>query len=290
VVDQTVPGLGDDVPADAAIRANRRWWDREAAGYQAEHGAFLAGIPGDAPTGDRTGTDGATGPAPHPADLPARLVWCPEGLDEQDARLLGPAGTFRGARVLEVGAGAAQASRWLAEQGAQVVALDLSAAMLHMRGARVPAVQADACRIPLADGSVDLAFSAYGALPFVADAGSVLREVARTLRPGGVFVASVTHPFRWALPDDPGWEGLRVSMSYFDRRPYVEHAPDGRLDYAEYHRTVGDWVRLVREAGLRLEDLVEPEWPEHLRDTWGGWSPLRGQYVPGTLIIRTRRT
>jgi SAM-dependent methyltransferase len=160
--------------------------------------------------------------------------------------------------------------------------------MLALRQDPVPAVQADACRLPLADASVDLAFSAYGALPFVADAGAVLREVARVLRPGGRFVASVTHPFRWSLPDDPGWDGLRVSMSYFDRRPYVEHREDGTLDYAEYHRTVGDWVRLVRAAGLVLDDLVEPEWPEDLTDTWGGWSPLRGQYVPGTAILVTR--
>jgi SAM-dependent methyltransferase len=274
----TQPGMADDLSPDEAVRANRAWWDRESAGYQAEHGAFLAGLRG-----------GASGPRPRSgAPLPARLVWCPEGLDEADAALLGPPERLVGARVLEVGAGAAQGSRWVAEQGAAVVAVDLSVGMLALRQDPVPAVQADACRLPLADASVDLAFSAYGALPFVADAGAVLREVARVLRPGGRFVASVTHPFRWALPDDPGWDGLRVSMSYFDRRPYVEHREDGTLDYAEYHRTVGDWVRLVRAAGLVLDDLVEPEWPEDLTDTWGGWSPLRGQYVPGTAILVTR--
>ncbi|WP_380168239.1 class I SAM-dependent methyltransferase [Jannaschia sp. R86511] len=289
----TSAGLSDDVDPADAVRANRTWWDREAAGYQAEHAAFLAGRPGGTGPGstDPASTDASTDEAAstHPAALPARLIWCPEGLDEADAGLLGRPEDLAGTRVLEVGAGAAQGSRWLAEQGARVVALDLSTAMLAMRGPVVPALQADACALPLADGCVDHAFSAYGALPFVADAGAVLREVARVLRPGGRFVASVTHPFRWALPDDPGWDGLRVSLSYFDRRPYVEHAPDGRLDYAEYHRTVGDWVRLVRAAGLVLDDLVEPEWPERLTDTWGGWSPLRGQYLPGTAILVTRR-
>ncbi|WP_442893213.1 class I SAM-dependent methyltransferase [Aquipuribacter sp. SD81] len=275
MVDGTTAGMTDGVPADEAVRANRSWWDAEAAGYQAEHAAFLAGLRGE-------GRRAAAGRAP--ADLPARLVWCPEGLDEADARLLGPAGSLAGARVLEVGAGAAQGSRWVAEQGGRPVALDLSTGMLRLRGPGTPAVQADACRLPLADASVDLAFSAYGALPFVADAGAVLREVARVLRPAGRFVASVTHPFRWALPDDPGWDGLRVSLSYFDRRAYVER-DGGRVVYAEYHRTVGDWVRLVRAAGLVLEDAVEPEWPDGLEDTWGGWSPLRGQYVPGTLLL-----
>jgi len=317
-VPDTTSGMADDVPPSAAVRANRAWWDREAAGYQAEHATFLAGrrsrVP-DQHVDPEQHSDAARHPDQHvdparamgPAALPAALVWCPEGLEEVDARLLGPREDLVGARTLEVGAGAAQGSRWVAEQGASVVALDLSVEMLLMRGqldrrgepeqaphgrgedlpARtVPALQGDACHLPLADDSMDLAFSAYGALPFVADAGAVLAEVARVLRPGGRFVCSVTHPFRWSLPDDPGWDGLRVSMSYFDRRPYVEHREDGSLDYAEYHRTVGDWVRLIRAAGLVLQDLVEPEWPEDLQQTWGGWSPLRG-HLPGTAVLVT---
>ncbi|MCZ9338239.1 SAM-dependent methyltransferase, partial [Streptomyces sp. TRM76130] len=47
-----------------SARANRGWWDRNADEYQVEHGAFL-------------GDD--------------RFVWCPEGLDEAEAGLLGPA-------------------------------------------------------------------------------------------------------------------------------------------------------------------------------------------------------
>lgn len=262
-----------------AARANRTWWDTEAATYQREHAPFLAGLRGTGPAG--TGVS--------PADLPARLVWCPEGLDEVDARLLGPPGGLQGRRVLEVGAGAAQGSRWVAEQGGRPVALDLSGQMLAMRARggepAVPALVADAARLPLATDSVDLAFSAFGALPFVADAGAVLAEVVRVVRPGGRWVCSTSHPFRWSLPDDPGWDGLRVGMSYFDRRPYVERDEAGGLVYAEFHRTVGDWVRLVRGAGMVLEDALEPEWPEGMQDVWGGWSPLRGEYVPGTLVL-----
>jgi SAM-dependent methyltransferase len=132
---------------------------------------------------------------------------------------------------------------------------------------------------------VDVACSAFGGLPFVADVQGALTEVARVLRPGGRFVASVNHPMRWPFPDSPDPEDLRIVSSYFDRRPYVETDDAGRTVYVEHHRTVGDWVRAVVGAGLMLEDLIEPEWTPGRTQEWGQWSPERGALVPGTLIL-----
>ncbi|MEC3993459.1 methyltransferase domain-containing protein [Actinacidiphila sp. DG2A-62] len=283
--------------ATESARANRRWWDRNADDYQLEHGDFL---------GD------------------ARFVWGPEGLDEAEAGLLGPAAGLKGLDVLEIGAGAAQCSRWLAGRGARPVALDLSHRQLqHARridesaaadgsagahgngegaegdgtraggtraggtgvGGAPALVQADAARLPFADASFDLACSAYGALPFIADTAAVHREVRRVLRPGGRWVFSVTHPVRWAFPDEPGPEGLTAVASYFDRTPYVEQDDRGLAVYVEHHRTLGDRVREITAAGLRLVDLVEPEWPQWNDQEWGGWSPLRGRLLPGTAIF-----
>ena len=247
-------------------RANRSWWDWHADDYQAEHGAEL---------GD------------------AAFQWGPEGLHEGEARLLGD---VAGRRVLEVGAGAAQCSRWLAAQGAHPVATDLSGAMLahaarigRQLGAALPLVQADATSLPFADESFDLACSAYGAVPFVADSAAVMREVARVLRPGGRWVFSVTHPIRWCFPDDAGPAGLTVSQSYFDRTPYVEVLDDGTASYVEHHRTMGDRVREIVATGLEVLDLVEPEWPEGRRTTYAQWGGLRGELTPGTAIWVTRK-
>jgi SAM-dependent methyltransferase len=249
-----------------SVRANRRWWDAAAPAYLAEHGSDL---------GD------------------ADFLWCPEGVREVDARLLGD---VAGRRVLEIGCGSAPCARWLKTAGAQPVAFDLSAGMLaraaelnRTTGVGVPLVQADAGALPFADGSMDLACSAFGGLPFVADVEAVLREVARVLRPGGRFVASVNHPMRWPFPDSPNPEDLRVTSSYFDRRPYVETDDTGNSVYVEHHRTVGDWVRAVVRAGLVIEDLLEPEWTPGRTQEWGQWSPGRGALVPGTLIVVTTK-
>ena len=255
-----------DVGKRDSVRASRGWWDAEATAYAAEHGAFLGD---DRPEG--------------------ALVWGPEGWTEAELGLLGP---LTGRRVLEVGAGGAQGSRWLAGQGAVPVALDLSHAMLaHARGRepRVPLVQADAGALPFGDAAFDLACSAYGAIPFVADVATVFAEVARVLRPGGRWVFSVTHPVRWAFPDSPGPAGLTADRSYFDRSPYAERDDAGVPTYVEHHRTLGDTVRALVGAGLDVVDLVEPEWPERNEVVWGGWSPLRGRILPGTAIWVARR-
>jgi SAM-dependent methyltransferase len=172
------------------------------------------------------------------------------------------------------------------------VGLDLSVRQLqHSRriddstGVAVPAVCATATRIPLRDGSFDLACSAFGALPFVADADAVMREVARVLRPGGRWVFAVTHPVRWMFPDDPTSRGMSVVRPYFDRSPYVEVDEDGNPSYVEHHHTIGDWVRAVTGAGFLVEDVVEPEWPDGHERVWGAWGPYRGRFVPGTAIF-----
>lgn len=258
------PRVGRDsrpLTADQAARANRRWWDGDADAYQAEHGAFL---------GD------------------ADFVWCPEGLREADARLLGD---VRGRRVLEVGCGAGQCARWLRRAAAEVVGFDLSARQLaHARalavrtGIAVPLVHADALHLPFATASFDLACSAFGAVPFVVDSAAVMAEVARVLRPGGRWVFSVTHPMRWVFPDDAGPAGLVAVQSYFDRSPYVERAADGTPQYVEQHRTLGDRIAEITGAGFRLRALVEPQWPADGGRTWGQWSALRGRLFPGTAI------
>lgn len=247
---------------DESRRANRAWWDATADDYQAEHADFLG---------------------------PVRLVWGPEGLDEAVAGLLG---SVAGRHSLEIGCGAAAGTRWLVSEGGEGVALDLSERQLrHSRrldqetGIAVPVVCADGSRLPFVDASFDLAFSAYGALQFVSDADRLLAEVHRVLRPSTRWVFSVTHPVRWSFLDDPGAEGLIAQRSYFDRSAYVEQDPHGIATYVEHHRTLGDWVRLLRSAGFELLDLVEPEWPADLDQSWGGWSPTRGRVLPGTAIF-----
>ncbi len=242
--------------------ANRSWWDTDAPAYYAEHGGFL-------------GDD--------------EFVWGPEGWTEDDLGLLGG---VAGRDLLEIGCGGAQCARWVRAHGGRVVGTDLSRGMLatalRLNGGSphpVPLAQCDAVALPFEDGSFDVIYAAYGAVPFVADSAGLVAEAARVLRPGGRFVFSTSHPIRWAFPDDPGAAGLTATMSYFDRTPYVEVDESGDAAYVEHHRTIGDRVRELVAAGLVLEDIVEPEWRAGNTDIWGGWSPTRASFIPGTAIF-----
>lgn len=249
---------------DESAAANRAWWDHDADEYHARHPEYLGAA------------------APH-----GEFYWCPEMLHESEAQLLGD---VRGARVLELGCGSAPCARWLAANRAPrfVAGVDISRAMLaHAGGERVvekPGLaQADASALPFRDSAFDVVYSVFGAIRFVADSAGLMREVARVLRPGGKFVFSIAHPMRWMFVDDP--DSLDVYTSYFDRTGYVERDDHGRTTYAEHHRTMGDRFRELIGAGFVLDDLIEPEWPPELDQTWGQWSPQRGAYFPGTAIF-----
>lgn len=254
---------------EETARANRRWWDSEAADYYAEHGSFL---------GD------------------AGFVWGPEGWTEAELGILATEATHT---VLEVGAGAAQCSRWLAQTaGCRVVATDLSAGMLATArgidadrgaGGPTPLAQCDGLALPFADGTFDRVFTAYGAVPFVADSARLMREMARVTAPGGRVAFSTSHPWRWAFPDEPGVAGLTVRNSYFDTTPYVETDESGRATYVEHHRTLEQRVAEAVAAGLVIEAIRELPWKPGTDSTWGGWSPKRGALIPGTMVLVARR-
>jgi demethylmenaquinone methyltransferase / 2-methoxy-6-polyprenyl-1,4-benzoquinol methylase len=97
------------------------------------------------------------------------------------------------ARVLDLCCGTGDMAFALRRQAGKVpvtiVGADFSHAMLRRasnksEGKRLKWIEADALRLPLPDGSVDLLTSAFG-FRNLADYGAGLREIVRVLKPGG---------------------------------------------------------------------------------------------------------
>lgn len=110
--------------------------------------------------------------------------------------------------VLDLGAGTCLATRALREKypRAQVIALDRSQSMLEAAPrslwprSRFHRIVGGGIALPLRDRSVDLIYSCL-MLPFCEQPAAVFRELARVLKPGGVFVFSTIGAD--TLPDVP---------------------------------------------------------------------------------------
>lgn len=257
----TYTGVMDELTDPGAVAAS--WWDRHGEDYLADH--RLLGV--------------------------TNFSWGPEGWTEEDLRLL-PSSP---GRILEVGAGAAQCSRWLASRGEDVVATDISSGMLaearrmnEETGIEVPLIRADIRHLPFAEESFDTVFTSFGAIGFLPDLEEAFTEVARVLAPGGRWIYAATHPFSWPLPDSPYLEDLRVIRPYRSGEVYTE-SEGGQVCYAEYAHTISDHIGALLGAGLRITGVLEPAWPAGNESTWGAWGPERGAYLPGTIIFSSAK-
>jgi len=206
-------------------------------------------------------------------------------------------GDVKGKHVLEIGCGGGQCAIAFAKRGALVTGIDFSDEQVKFARAlaKQEGVEATFLRrsvenlSPMADASQDVVFSAR-ALEFVKRINRCFAEVARVLRPGGLFVFSVEHPFWYCLADDE----MKVVSSYFEGGHsylWVQSGLRSRPRVMEYHRSVGEWYRLLRGAGFEVLDVVEPQPVESgSGQDWGGYyAPERQRMVPATIIWKARK-
>jgi SAM-dependent methyltransferase len=230
---------------------------------------------------------------------------------ERAMRLLPP--LRPGLRALELGCGGAQNSVFLARQGLDCTAVDLSAAQLrHARdlardhGVPIRFVEAPLERFREAvEDPFDLVHSSH-ALEFVDDPAAVLRAAYAVLAPGGWLVLSTVHPLYngdWIVPeegdfaveDERGEEGRGLFLTnYFSPPDDVRYDAEGRPVVVSRAYPVSAWFDWLREAGFDVLRLAEPPavppgiTPPYTSDAW---AERDGELdaIPGTLIFVARK-
>ncbi|MCX4246489.1 class I SAM-dependent methyltransferase [Paraliomyxa miuraensis] len=146
--------------------------------------------------------------------------------------------------ALDLACGTGRHAGRLVELGHRVVGVDLTPQMLRKAQLNVPQasfLEGDLRAIPLPGGELDLVVCGL-ALAHVADLHGAMAELARVVRPGGIAILSVLHPFLAHL----GWHAP-FEDEHGRRRFVREHAHD----HAAY-------LDAFRRAGLRVRDCVEP--------------------------------
>ncbi|MEH1014979.1 class I SAM-dependent methyltransferase [Micromonospora sp. CPCC 206060] len=202
--------------------------------------------------------------------LAAQAGHDPIGVNQALRDLLGPGDGV----CLEVGCGTGVHARQIRELGWTPVGVDVSAGMLRHATGRLPVARADGQQLPVRTGSLSavVAVLVHTDMPGYP---AVLHEVARVLRPGGMFVHVGVHPcFCGGFADrtDPAAVVIRPGYRdrYWTRDSYTDQGIRDKV--GAMHRPLPDLLHAFLDAGLGPERFDE------------GGGP-----VPTTFSIRARR-
>jgi SAM-dependent methyltransferase len=158
--------------------------------------------------------------------------------------------------TLDAGCGEGRWTRELGERGYDVVGVDASEAQVEAARAADPAGRyrvAPVGELPFADGTLALVLC-VNVLQHVADLGEAVRELARTVSPGGALVACVTHPMAEAGRYDEETDTLTVH-GYFAHERHAIALGSHHVDH--HQRTIEEYVRTLTAAGFVVDDLRE---------------------------------
>ena len=212
-----------------------------------------------------------------------------------------------GGRVLCLAGGGGQQSVAFGLLGAEVTVFDLSPDQLRRDreaaahyGVNVATIEGDMRDLSsLAAASFDIVWHPYS-LNFVPDVRQVFRQVARVIRPDGLYHVMSANPFAAGITTGE-WTGA----GYLLRRPYTDGAevqyPDEAWVYdrdaagapipepREYLHTLGTLVNGLAEAGFVIIRLTEatttvqdpdPGTWEHLQSVVPPWLTWWTRYRP----------
>ncbi len=186
-----------------------------------------------------------------------------EFLDDADPLGIGPVlcellGTGDGV-CLEIGCGTGVHAAGVRAVGWTPAGVDLSQGMLRHAKGRLPVAVADASRLPVRDASVPavIAMMVHTDMP---EYPAVLREVARVLRPGGVFVHVGVHPcFCGGFADRTDVDAVVIRPGYLDaywtRESWTDRGLRDKVGAA--HWPLPELMHAFVDAGLRLERFAE---------------------------------
>ena len=213
---------------------------------------------------------------------------------------LGWLGGVAGKRILCLAAGGGRHGPLLAAAGAQVTIVDLSPQMLALdrkvaaeRGLSLRLVEASMDDLSaLGDATFDGVTQPVSTC-YVPDVGPVFREVARVLRPGGVYVSQHKQPISLQASDGPA--GARQVFVINEPCHREGPLPAAGADCLHRERGTTEYLHRLEQllggmcrSGFVIEDVTEPRLDEP--GAAAGTFAHRCRFTPPYLTLRARRT
>lgn len=211
-------------------------------------------------------------------------------------------GNIRNWRVLCLAAGGGRHSALYATAGADVTVVDISPAMLELdravareRSLSIRSIRASMDELPmLREAEFDLVIHPVSTC-YVRSVAPVFAEVARVVRPGGLYVSQHKQPISLQSSIDPHPAGgYQVRHTYYRDAPVPPPSETSssaaRLRESGATEFLHRWEQIVGgicRAGFVIEDLVEPV---HAReDADRGTFADRARYIAPYMRIKARR-
>ena len=161
-------------------------------------------------------------------------------------------------KVLDLGCGEGWLVRGFAEQGVEAVGVDGAAPLVEAAssagGTFLCLSYEELIANPIRCGAeFDMVVANFALLDD--EVLPLLRALRRIMPPDGWLLVQTLHPIAAGPPYKDGWRTE-------DFRGFGEAA---WAPMPWYFRTVGSWLRVLRDGGFRLDDLREPVHPSDLR-------------------------
>ncbi|MFH1583083.1 MAG: class I SAM-dependent methyltransferase [Candidatus Falkowbacteria bacterium] len=199
-------------------------------------------------------------------------------------------GDISGKKVLEAGCGSGYVARILAMKGAEVYGCDIAPEMLKISMAEeklnplgINYINANIARIPYPDNSFDMIMSVSALIHCDTDTiQGFLKEAKRILKPNGILVISISHPFLFT-PLSPTrnkekcWikhTPLAASLFYSQSQRFKEDYMDknGKIFTSTvWHHPICSYLNWITVSGFTIEYMQEllVEKQHLLNEAWG---------------------
>jgi SAM-dependent methyltransferase len=166
-------------------------------------------------------------------------------------------------RILDCGCGEGYLSRYLAEKGHSVTGIDLSEPLIKAARELGPHLiqfhVGDISNLPYKADAFDYVVSNF-VLMELADLTRPITEIARVLKPGGVLIFQILHPFCFAS-NSGSTNGQKVS-EYFNLQRFEEifHVGGAYSPFpgVRYHRPLSAYTKTLYNNNFHILEIFEP--------------------------------